>query len=46
MTEEILDQLESNLPELELVLSHPLDHWHLKEALDNPPPLEMDGVEG
>ena len=45
ITAEILDQLESNLSELEFDLSHPLAYSDLEEALNNPPPLVMEGVE-
>ena len=41
----ILDQLESNLSEMELDFSHPLDYSDLEEALDDPPPLEMEEQE-
>ena len=40
-----MDQLESNITELELEISHSLDHSDMEEALDNPPPMEMDWVE-
>ena len=41
LTEEILDQLDSNILELELDITNPLDHSNM----DNPPPMEMEGVE-
>ena len=46
MTEKNLDQLEFNLNELELDLCHPLVDSDKKEALEDPPPMEMEGLKG
>ena len=45
LTEEILDQLESNISKLELDITHPLDHSDMEEALENPLPMEIEGIE-
>ena len=44
LTEEILDQLESDISELELDISHPSDPSDMEETLDNPSPIEMEGA--
>ena len=41
-----MDQLESDISELEFNITHTLlDYSDMEEALDNPPPMEMERVE-